>query len=234
MGIINETGERRLRVGLVATALGIAVLSSAVHAHAQPQQVLSPALVNAEPKDARPDRIFGVLPNYTTVEHEAEIDPVTTKATFRMAALSSFDPYVFPFVGFVAALPGGSASYARRYGTALADNSIGNFLTTAIVPTVLKQDPRYFELGEGGVWRRLGYAASRSIITRSRGGQRAFNYSEIGGNAIAAVISNAYYPSASRSLSDTLTRWGMQVLWDTLSNELKEFWPDIRRKLHNP
>jgi len=24
----------------------------------------------------------------------------------------------------------------------------------------------------------------------------------------------------------------MQVMWDTLSNELKEFWPDVRRKLH--
>ncbi len=29
-----------------------------------------------------------------------------------------------------------------------------------------------------------------------------------------------------------LTRWGMQVLWDTLSNEMKEFWPDVREKLH--
>ena len=150
-----------------------------------------------------------------------------------MAALNSFDPYVFPFVGFVAALPGGSASYPERYGTALADNTIGNFLTTAIVPTVLRQDPRYFESGEGGVCHRIGYAASRSIITRSRSGQRVFNYSEIGGNAIAAVVSNAYYPSAGRSVSDTLTRWGMQVMWDTLSNELKEFWPDVRRRLHH-
>jgi hypothetical protein len=71
------------------------------------------------------------------------------------------------------------------------------------------------------------------VITRSRSGQRQFNYSEIGGNGAAAAISNAYYPSEGRSLTDTLTRWGTQVMWDMLSNELKEFWPDIRRKIHN-
>lgn len=226
------TGERFRNTILAAAALVIAVLSSALPAHAQVRQLPAETLLTQETGNDKPDRVFGVLPNYTTVEHSSEIAPVTTKATFRMAALNSFDPYVFPFVGVVAGLPGGGASYGRRYATALADNSIGNFLTTAIVPTLIRQDPRYFELGEGGVWHRVGYAASRSIITRSRTGQRQFNYSEIGGNAMAAVMSNAYYPSASRSLTDTLTRWGMQVMWDTLSNELKEFWPDIRRKLH--
>ena len=57
-----------------------------------------------------------------------------------------------------------------------------------------------------------------------------FNVAEIGGNLLSAGISNVYHPASDRSVSDTLTRWGMQVMWDTLSNELKEFWPDIRRK----
>ncbi len=195
-----------------------------------------------EEQQQPPDRIFGVLPNFTTVEDFKSVPPITNKATFRMAAQNSFDPYVFPFVGVVAAVAQtqnqekswgqGGAGYGRRFAAALADNSIGSFLTTAIAPTLFQQDPRYFQLGEGSVWRRVGYAASRSVITRSRSGQRQFNYSEIGGNAAAAAISNAYYPSEGRSLSDTLTRWGTQVMWDTLSNELKEFWPDIRRKLH--
>ena len=51
------------------------------------------------------------------------------------------------------------------------------------------------------------------------------------GNAFAATVSNAYYPMDERSLSDTISRWGMQLMWDGLSNELKEFWPDVRRKL---
>jgi hypothetical protein len=188
------------------------------------------------------DRIFGVLPNYTTVEREAAVSRITTSESFRLATLSSFDPYVFPFVGFVAGLghlqgqePSwrrDAGGFSKRYGVALADNTIGNFLTTAIVSSGFHQDPRYFALQRGSVLHRFAYAASRSVVTRSRDGRPEFNVSEIGGNGAAALISNLYYPAASRSLSATAGRWGSQVMWDTLSNELKEFWPDVRRKLH--
>jgi len=189
-----------------------------------------------EDKRDKPDRVFGVLPNYSTVEGNRQVPPITAGQAFHMAALNSFDPYVFPFVGVVAALGvgEGTTSYTRRYATALADNSIGNFMTSAVLPSLLHQDPRYFELGAGGLWHRAGYAASRSLVTRSRSGKAQFNVSEIGGNGIAAMISNAYYQPADRNALGVVTRWGSQVMWDTLSNELKEFWPDVRRRLHRP
>ena len=159
---------------------------------------------------------------------------VTTRQTFQMAALGSFDPYVFPFVGVVAAINHASSqSYARRYATSLADNSIGNFLTTAVMPFAMGQDPRYFESGRGSIVQRVGYAASRSVITRGRSGHSQFNVSELGGNAIAAGLSNVYYTPAERTATGTLTRWATQVMWDALSNEMKEFWPDIRHKIHH-
>jgi hypothetical protein len=195
------------------------------------------------PPPGRPERVFGVLPNYGTVEDGTTVSAITTKATFRIAALNAFDPYVFPFVGVIAALAQvdnqekslgrGPGAYVARYATSLADSSISSFLTSAIVPTLLKQDPRYFELHQGGVWHRAGYAASRTFITRSRSGETQFNLSGIGGNAVAAAVSNLYYPSADHSTTQTLTRWGTQVMWDAVSNELKEFWPDIRRKMHH-
>ena len=191
-----------------------------------------------------PDRIFGVLPNVTTVEDPNAAAPITTKAAFRLAALSSFDPYVFPFVGAIAGVAQvenhdmpwghGVAGYGRRFAVSMADNTVGSFFTTAIAPALLREDPRYFELRDGGIWQRARYAATRTLITRTRSGQRQFNFADIGGNAAAAVIANAYYPAADRSLSATATRWASQVMWDTLSNELKEFWPDIRRTLHKP
>ena len=202
-----------------------------------------PALAQTTP--AQPDgsnRIFGVLPNYTTVEKEDEAPRITTKQTFRLAALGSFDPFVYPFVALTteaaqlehqeASWGGGPKAYARRYTTAFADNAIGNFMTTAIVPALFKQDPRYFELGEGSVARRLAYAASRIAVTRARDGRRAFNISEIGGNAAAAGLSTLYHPAEDQTLGGMLGRWGSQVMWDLLSNELKEFWPDVRTHLH--
>jgi hypothetical protein len=106
-------------------------------------------------------------------------------------------------------------------------------MTTAIVPAALKQDPRYFALGSGGVLRRIGYAASRSVVTRARSdGHREVNVSEVGGNTLAAIVANAYHPPEDRTAGATMARAGSQIMWDTLSNELKEFWPDIRQKLH--
>jgi hypothetical protein len=199
-----------------------------------PASETSPDASSSSGEHAPPSpHMFGVLPNYSTVEDGDVVTRITTKQTFQMAALGSFDPYVFPFVGVISVLnhaPG--QSYARRYATSLADNSIGNFLTTAIMPMAMSQDPRYFESGQGSLPRRLAYAASRTVITRDRSGRTQFNVSEIGGNAIAATLSNLYYTRSERTVTGTLTRWGMQVLWDTLSNEMKEVWPDIRVKLH--
>ena len=186
------------------------------------------------PPAPKSDHMFGVLPNYTTVEDGTIAPRLTTRQTFQMAALGSFDPYVFPFAGVVTAInhaPG--QSYPQRYATSLADNAIGNFLTTAVTPLVLGQDPRYFRSGHGSLARRAGYAASRSVMTRGRSGHPQFNVSELAGNAIAAGLSNLYYTPAERTVTGTLSRWGMQVLWDTLSNEMKEFWPDIRHRLHH-
>lgn len=183
--------------------------------------------------------MFGVLPNYATVERNDIVQPMDAKTAFRLTALGSFDPYVFPFVAFTAGLAdlrsrGSSSrqSYAKQYATSFADNTLGNFMTSAIMPTVLKQDPRYFVLGEGGVVHRAMYALSRSAVTRSRSGRPQFNASEIAGNGIGAGISNVYHPVADRTVSGTMYRWGTQVLWDTLTNEAKEFWPDIRQRLH--
>jgi hypothetical protein len=191
----------------------------------------------AEARGQSGKRMFGVLPNYSTVENATEIEPVSRGQKFTMASRNTFDLYVYPIVGLQATLNhtygSGRSAYLKQYMTSLTDNMTGNFLTSAALPTILHQDPRYFERGSGRFVGRVGYAASRSLATRSDRGRPEFNFSEIGGNALAAGISNVYYPKADRTVSGSLSRWGMQVMWDTLSNELKEFWPDLRQKLHH-
>ena len=182
--------------------------------------------------DTSATRLFGVLPNYTTVD-STHVAGQTTHDSYRAAALGSFDPVMYPFIG-VMTLVGNADSnsnFETRYSRAFADNTIGNFMTTAIVPSLTNEDSRYFRRGTGGVFSRLAYAASRSVVTRSRSGGARFNISEVGGTAAAAGLSNIYYSPADRTVSGTLTRWGTQVMWDTVANELKEFWPDIHAKL---
>ena len=184
------------------------------------------------------DRLFGVLPNYATVDGRPADDgstmtsAISTRQSFRIASLNSFDPVVYPYVGLLTAFNGNrDSSYGGRYMRAFADNSIGNFLTTAVVPSLTNQDSRYFRSGEGGILRRMGYAAGRSAVTRTRSGHAAFNISEIGGNFAAAGLSNLYHDPADRTVAGTMSRWGLQVMSDTVGNELKEFWPDIHAKI---
>ncbi len=182
------------------------------------------------------------MPNYTTVEGSASVKPITGGQSFKMAALDSFDPFVYPLFGFVAGVSQlqnaepewgrGWQGYGKRYGLAFADNTVCSLITTGLLPSLLKQDPRYYQGRATGFVHRFGYAASRSAVTKSRTGHPQFNLSEVGGTLVVANISNLYYPPDERNARATVERWGTQAMWDTVANELKEFWPDIRKMLH--
>jgi hypothetical protein len=183
--------------------------------------------------------MFYVMPNYLTVDSESQVTPVSWKEKFAMAAKGSFDPYEFTVVGIVAGIrqaenssPGfgqGAQGYAKRYGAAFADQVDGNVMVGGVFPTILKVDPRYFQLGHGSFSHRFGYAFSRIFVARRDSGGSMFNIPEFAGNATAIAISNFYYPAADRSATTSLSGWGTQMGIDAFGKELKEFWPDIHR-----
>jgi len=107
-----------------------------------------------------------------------------------------------------------------------ANTGIGTLMTTSLFPTLLHQDPRYFQLGSGGVWHRTVYSLSRIFVTRADNGDIQFNSSEIAGNAVTAGISNPYHSQSQRTLS-TLSVWGTDVMLNAVCNMAKEFWPDL-------
>ena len=65
-------------------------------------------------------------------------------------------------------------------------------MTEAIVPTLTREDRRYYTMGKGGFVKRTGYAVNRLLITRNDEGKRTFNISEIAGAGAAAGIANTY------------------------------------------
>jgi hypothetical protein len=185
--------------------------------------------------------MFYVMPNYLTVDGQAQVKPVSWKEKFAMAAEGSFDPYEFTIVGIVAgirqaensspAFGQGMEGYAKRYGAAFADQVDGNIMVGGVYPTILKIDPRYFRLGTGSFVHRFGYAIDRIFIARRDSGAHMFNVPEFAGNATAIAISNVYYPAADRSFSSSFSDWGTQMGLDAFGNELKEFWPDVHHYL---
>ncbi len=188
------------------------------------------------------DRLFFTLPNFLTLENANQVPPLTSGQKFKVVARSSFDYVQYPWYGFLAGIsqaensePGygqGAAGYGKRFGAATADGTLENFMTSAVFPSLLGQDPRFFQSGEGRFWHRTGYAMSRVIITRGDSGHSQANFSEIIGSALAAGISTySYHPRADRNLRNSASVWGSQVAYDALTYVVKEFWPDIRRKI---
>lgn len=214
-----------------------------------PQQVPPPDAPQAKkPNDDKngtsKDRIFWALPNFLTLEDADKVPPLTTKQKFKVVAQGVFDPSEFLLVGVVAGIGQASDSnpsygqgfqgYAKRYGTAYGDTAIENFMVGAIFPSILRQDPRYFQSGQGGFWRRTGHAVSRVFITRTDAGGQQINYSELVGGLGAAAISNyTYHPQSDRGFGNVSKTWGTQIGFDVGTYMLKEFWPDIRKHYHN-
>jgi hypothetical protein len=123
----------------------------------------------------------------------------------------------------------GSAGFARYFGTSYGDLLIGNYMSEAVYPSILHQDPRYFRRGTGSGRSRFVYAVSRVFWTQRDSGGTQFNYSEWLGNSTAVAISNAYYPD-QRAAGSALSKLAMQIGVDAVGNVLKEFWPDLQRK----
>ncbi len=187
------------------------------------------------------DRIFEVLPNYGTVENANVLPPLTTGQKFRLATAGVFDWGAYPFNGILAGIAQakndpkewgqGWGAYAKRYSQSFADNSIGTYMTTAVFPTLLREDPRYYQMGKGRFVHRAYHAANRLFVCRTDSGHQHFNISESTGNAAAAAVSNIYHVPEERTASRTATTFAFLILYDGMNNELKEFWPDIRRKV---
>ena len=124
----------------------------------------------------------------------------------------------------------GMKGYAHRYVTSIADQTIGNFMTEGILPSLLRQDPRYFRSGKGSKMHRALYAATRVAVAKTDKGATTFNVSEFLGNGITGAAGNAYYPDAV-GFSPTMQRMFTQIGTDAISNVMKEFWPDVKSKL---
>jgi hypothetical protein len=216
----------------------------ALGSQAQAQQPVADGAEQSRPPGGTSnDRIFYTLPNFLTLENADQAPPLSVGQKFKVTARSSFDPVNYFWHGAQAGIsqannsePGygqGAEGYAKRFAQNFADGTIENFTTQAIFPSLLHQDPRYFQSGKGGARRRILYALKCIVVTRTDSGRSQINYSEFLGSSTAAVISTySYHPRADRNLLNATDVWASQVGYDTLNNLIKEFWPDIRRKLH--
>ena len=165
-------------------------------------------LAQEQLKDQEKQRVLGVIPNFY-VTYVPNAAPLSTKQKYQLAWKTTIDPVSFALTGATAGIEQaqnhfsgygqGADGYAKRYGATYADFAIGTFIGGAVLPSLLKQDPRYFYKGTGSKRSRAFYAIANSVICKGDNGHWQANYSEIGGSLAAGGISNLYYPASDRN-----------------------------------
>ena len=195
---------------------------------------LSPEqIADAQVKDQEKQRVFGFIPNFY-VSYVPDAAPLSARNKFSLAWKSATDPVTFAAVGAVAgfdqagdrwgAYGQGTRGYAKRFGASYGDVFAGTFIGSAILPTVLKQDPRYFYKGRGSKRSRIFYALANSVICKGDNGHWQPNYSSIAGNLAAGGISNLYYPANDRNGIGTVVGTALIRLGETaVANIFQEF-----------
>src|ERR1700694_5263928 len=197
---------------------------------------------NPVPHDKKDDsvgqqskRMFYIIPNFAAVSAHTQLPPLSTREKFVLAAHDSLMDYSsFVWTGILAGqalalnsdpeLGHGAAGYGRYYWRTFADGVSGGFFTEAIVPAITHEDPRYYTMGKGGFFHRTGYAVSRAFVGKTDSGSTSFSWSEVGGNALEAGLSTAYYPPEERDLSQTALNFGTQMESAVLNHIFQEFW----------
>jgi hypothetical protein len=196
--------------------------------------------MQADDRAPQTKRILDIIPNFRSVSTDEILPAQTVKEKFLTATDDSFDyssifiPVALAGYGYLRnATPEfgtGAGAFGQYLWHSAVDQTTENYLVEFVVPSIARQDNRYYTLGRGEFLKRTGYALSRAVITRSDSAREEFNVSEVLGAGVSAALSTAYYPESQRTFGNVASSWGVDVGIDAASFVIKEFWPDINRR----
>lgn len=206
-GLSGQTISGVLHSGenYVAPPISLRIATALTSVRVEPPPV---EVAEMQIKDEEKQRVLAVMPNFY-VSYVPDAVPLTSKQKFELASKMVIDPFTFALTGVVAGAQQaenqfsgygqGAQGYGKRFGAAYADIVSSTFIGSAILPSILKQDPRYFYRGTGTKRSRFLYALANSVICKGDNREWQPNYSNIAGSLIAGGLSNLYYPKSDRN-----------------------------------
>ena len=194
---------------------------------------LTEEIAQEEFKELEQQRVLGIVPNFY-VSYVGEAAPLTPKRKFGLALKATTDPVTIVAVASIAGMDQatnrfsgygqGAQGYGKRYGASYANFASGLWIGGAVLPSILKQDPRYFYKGSGTNRSRFLYAVSRPFICKGDNQRRQPNYSSIFGDLAAGGLSNLYIPERDRHGARlTFENAGIPLGTSMVINVLQEF-----------
>jgi hypothetical protein len=190
-------------------------------------------VTQAQLQEQEKQRVLGIIPNFY-VSYIPEALPLSSAQKFHLAWKSTADPFTSVGVGILAgaqqaanALEGygqGAEGYAKRFAASYADVATGTFIGSAALPSLLKQDPRYFYKGTGSIRSRLLYAMASPLFCKGDNRRWQPNYSNVIGAFASGGISYLYYPATDRKgVGLLVTNTAIRLAETSFEGVLQEF-----------
>jgi hypothetical protein len=199
------TGDLGAGENVTLPRIALAVMTFSTQVNVTPGAADS---AEAQVKVAEQQRILGLLPNYF-VTYDPDAAPLTAKQKFELTWKGFIDPAAFIGTGISAGVAQaqnlykgfgrGGQGYAKRYGADYAEFVTRRLIDKVVMPTIVKQDPRYFYKGTGTKRSRVFYAISRSVICRGDNKKAQFCYSSLVSRVGSGALTNLYFPPADRN-----------------------------------
>ena len=176
-------------------------------------------------------RVFGVIPNFYVV-YDPDPAPLTTRLKFRLAMKTSTDIVSILGIGALAGINQagntpdyrqGLKGYGERFGAAAGDGFSDIMIGGAILPSILRQDPRYYYRGTGTNRSRILHAITSPFVCKGDNGKSQPNYSSMGGDLSSSALSNLYYPPSNRGAGLVFQNFFVMTGERTLSSLVQEF-----------
>jgi hypothetical protein len=183
-------------------------------------------------------RVFGVMATFNTTTNKDAL-PLSAGQKYHLFFKSASDPWPFLLTAVGAGIDQaqnsfpeygqGVEGYAKRWGAGYTDYFTGNLLGNAVLASLFREDPRYFQKGTGSYTTRALWAAGGTVWCKRDNGTWGPNYANVLGNLMGAAVSNLYYPAADRTVGETLERGFTVTAQAIIGSEVIEFWPDMVR-----
>jgi hypothetical protein len=236
-GFTTQSFSGTLRSGEIFTVpqIALALATAVTEVRVVPARI---DVAEDEIKVEEKQRVLGVVPNFY-VSYDQNAVPLARKQKFELAWKTIVDPVSFGLTGAVAGIQQaqnefsgygqGAQAYGKYYAASYGNFVAGTFIGSAVLPSLLKQDPRYFYKGTGSKRSRILYAMANSVICKGDNGHWQANYSSIVGSLAAGGISNLYYPAKNREGAELTFENALIGIGESAAiNLLQEF---VMRKL---
>ena len=208
-------------------ALAVGATRADIQVTANPQDV-----ANVQIHEEEHQRVFGLIPNFYS-SYVWDASPLNTKQKFSLTLHTVLDPFAFVGAGLVAGFeqerntyPGygqGAAGFGKRYGSAYAIQAGSRVIGSALLPSIFRQDPRYFYKGSGTNKERALYAIRSAFLARGDNGNLQPNYSYMLGAYASQSLGYALHPASDRNVSTIFSNGTIQIFAHAGDELVREF-----------